>query len=98
MKLYVGNLSYQTTEDMLREQFGSHGQVQEVLLISDRETGRPKGFGFITMGSDDEGRAAIAALDGTEFDGRNIKVNEAKPREARPGGGGGGGGGGGRRW
>jgi cold-inducible RNA-binding protein len=95
MKLYVGNLSYGTTEDVLRAEFGAHGSVQDLVMINDRETGRPKGFGFVTMGSADEGKAAIAALDGTEMDGRNIKVNEAKPREDR---GGGGGGGGGRRW
>ena len=91
MKLYVGNLSYGTTEDALRAEFGAHGSVQDLVMITDRETGRPKGFGFVTMGSADEGKAAIAALDGTELDGRNIKVNEAKPREDRGGGGGGGG-------
>ncbi|MDX1565366.1 MAG: RNA-binding protein [Phycisphaeraceae bacterium] len=94
MKLYVGNLSYDTTEDTLRSEFGAHGQVQDLVIISDRETGRPKGFGFVTMGSEDEAKAAMSALDGTELDGRTIKVNEAKPRENR----GGGGGGGGRRW
>ena len=94
MKLYVGNLSYNTTEDTVRAEFGAHGETREVVLISDRETGRPKGFGFVTMGSDDEGKAAIAALDGAELDGRSIKVNEARPRENR----GGGGGGGGRSW
>ncbi|MDX1564820.1 MAG: RNA-binding protein [Phycisphaeraceae bacterium] len=88
MKLYVGNLSYNTTEDTVRAEFGAHGDTREVVLISDRETGRPKGFGFVTMGSEDEGKAAIAALDGTELDGRNIRVNEARPRENRGGGGG----------
>jgi RNA recognition motif-containing protein len=96
MKLYVGNLSYSTTEDTLRAEFGAHGDVQDLVLISDRETGRPKGFGFVTMGSADEGKAAMEALDGKDLDGRTIKVNEAKPREDRGGRRGGGGGGGGR--
>ena len=100
MKLYVGNLSYNTSQSELENLFGQHGSVQEVALIMDRDTGRPKGFGFVTM--DDEGaRKAIGELDGREVDGRNIKVNEAKPREDRGGSGGGGwnrggGGGGGR--
>ena len=89
MKLYVGNLNYDTSETTLRETFGAHGTVQDLALISDRDTGRPKGFGFVTMSSSEEGNAAIAALDGTELDGRNIKVNEARPRPERSGGGGG---------
>ena len=97
-KLYVGNLSYNTTEASLRAAFEADGrQVKEVAMIMDRDTGRPKGFGFIQMGSDQDAKAAIAALDGTQLDGRAIKVNEAQERPAggRPGGGGGGGGRGG---
>ena len=96
-KLYVGNLSYNTTEATLRAAFEADGrQVKEVAMIMDRDTGRPKGFGFIQMGSDQDAKAAIAALDGTQLDGRAIKVNEAQERPAggRPGGGGGGGRGG----
>ena len=84
MNLYVGNLPYQTTEDDLRNAFSAHGEVQRVSLIIDRDTGRSKGFGFVEMGDRAAGEAAIGALDGTDFDGRNIKVNEAKPREERP--------------
>ena len=84
MNLYVGNLPYQTTEDDLRNAFSAHGEVQRVSLIIDRDTGRSKGFGFVEMGDRAAGEAAISALDGTDFDGRNIKVNEAKPREERP--------------
>ena len=92
MKLYVGNMSFNTTQASLEAEFGNYGEVQEVALVTDRETGRPRGFGFVTM--DDEGaKAAIAALDQKEFEGRNLTVNEAKPRENRGGGGGGGGGG-----
>jgi cold-inducible RNA-binding protein len=96
-KLYVGNISYDTTEASLRAAFAADGrEVREVALIMDRDTGRPKGFGFIQMGSDKDAQAAIAALDGKELDGRAIKVNEAqdKPRADRGGGGGGGGRGG----
>lgn len=89
MKLYVGNLSYNTSQSELEDLFGQHGSVQEVALIMDRDTGRPKGFGFVTM-DDDGARKAIGELDGREIGGRNIKVNEAKPRENRGGGGGGG--------
>src|SRR3954452_19825226 len=101
-KLYVGNLSYNTTSSELEQLFGQHGTVQSAEVIQDRDTGRSKGFGFVQMGSDDEAQAAIAALNGQEQDGRTLTVNEAKPREARGGGGGGGrggyggGGGGGR--
>src|SRR3954463_15634759 len=92
-KLYVGNLSYNVTSSDLEQLFGQHGTVQSAEVISDRATGRSKGFGFVQMGSDDEAQAAIAAINGIEHDGRNLTVNEAKPREDRPRGGGGGGGG-----
>jgi cold-inducible RNA-binding protein len=94
MKLYVGNLSYTTTQDTLQAEFSTHGQVEEVAVITDRETGRPRGFAFVTMANDEEGRAAIETLNGREVDGRTITVNEARPKTER----GGGGGGGGRRW
>src|SRR3954466_8963370 len=93
-KLYVGNLSYNVTSSDLEQLFGQHGTVQSAEVISDRDTGRSKGFGFVQMGSDQEAQAAIAALNGQEQDGRALTVNEAKPREDRPRGGGGGGGGG----
>jgi cold-inducible RNA-binding protein len=89
-KLYVGNLSFNTTEDELRDLFSEHGSVTSVSLVTDRETGQPRGFGFVEMESGAE--AAISALDGKQVGGRTIKVNEARPRENRPGGGGGGGG------
>ena len=92
-KLYVGNLSYNTTGSDLEQLFGQHGSVTSAEVISDRDTGRSKGFGFVQMGSDAEAQAAIAALDGQQHDGRALTVNEAKPREDRPRGGGGGGGG-----
>jgi RNA recognition motif-containing protein len=96
-KLYVGNLSYNTTGSELEQLFSQHGTVQSAEVIQDRDTGRSKGFGFVQMGSDEEAQAAIAALNGQEQDGRALTVNEAKPREDRgPRGGGGGGGGGGR--
>ena len=91
-KLYVGNLSYSTTSSELEQLFGQFGAVQSAEVISDRETGRSKGFGFVQMGSDDEAQAAISALNGQQQDGRPLTVNEAKPREDRPRGGGGGGG------
>jgi len=91
MKLYVGNLSFNTTEDDLRDQFEQFGKVVEVGLVTDRETGRSRGFAFVTMGSASEGEAAIQALEGKDFQGRNLTVNEARPREDRPQGGGGGG-------
>src|SRR5215208_5794173 len=93
-KLYVGNLSYQVDSSELEKLFSAHGTVSSAQIISDRETGRSKGFGFVEMGSDDEAQAAIAALNGQEHDGRALTVNEAKPRESRGGGGGFGGGGG----
>jgi RNA recognition motif-containing protein len=97
MKIYVGNLSYNTTQETLSEQFGAFGKVDEVAVIMDRETGRPRGFAFVTMNNDAEGQAAIDALNGADVDGRNITVNEAKPKPSGGGGGGGyrGGGGGG---
>jgi len=99
MKLYVGNMSFSTTEDSLEALFSNYGEVQEVAVVTDRETGRPRGFGFVTM-DDDGAKAAIEALNGNEFEGRTLTVNEARPRENRGGGGGGrggrGGGGGGR--
>ena len=99
-RLYVGNLTYGVTSSDLEQLFAQHGQVQSAEVVSDRETGRSKGFGFVQMGSDEEAQAAIAALHGQQHDGRALTVNEAKPREDRGGGGGGrggfGGGGGGR--
>jgi RNA recognition motif-containing protein len=88
-KIYVGNLSFNATEDEVRELFGQHGSVSSVSLITDRETGQPRGFGFVEMESGAD--AAIRALDGTQLGGRTLKVNEARPREDRGGGGGGGG-------
>ncbi len=82
MKLYVGNLPFSATEAEVRELFEAHGTVNEVALITDRDTGRPRGFGFVQM-DDDGARAAMSALDGTEMGGRNLKVNEAKQREDR---------------
>ena len=100
-KLYVGNLPYSITDGDLQQLFGAHGTVESVQIISDRDTGRSKGFGFVEMSSPEEAQAAISALNGAQHQGRALTVNEAKPREARPGGGGGGygggGGGGGRR-
>ncbi|MCA9601985.1 MAG: RNA-binding protein, partial [Myxococcales bacterium] len=90
-RLYVGNVSYYTTEDQLRELFGADGrQVASVRVVTDRETGRSRGFAFVEMASDNDAQAAMTALDGAEFDGRKLTVNEA--RERTPGGGGGGGG------
>jgi RNA recognition motif-containing protein len=96
MKLYVGNLSFKTTEGQLQDLFASHGQVTSASLVMDRETGRPRGFGFVEMPNDAEANAAIAALNGKNVDGRDLTVNEAKPREGGGGGGRGFGGGGGR--
>ena len=93
-KLYVGNLPYTATEATLREAFSASGTVDSVNLITDRDTGQSKGFAFVEMSNDQEARAATEALNGTTLDGRQIKVNEAKPKGS---GGGGGGGGGGRR-
>ena len=100
-RIYVGNLSWDTTEDTLRKAFEADDRsVKEVDIVSDRETGRPRGFAFVEMSSEQDAQGAINALDDTELDGRNIKVNEAKERQPRRDGGGGGGGGGrgGDRW
>lgn len=91
-KLYVGNLSYEVDNSALQEMFTAHGTVESADVIQDRDTGRSKGFGFVQMGSDTEATAAIAALNGQQYDGRALTVNEAKPREAKPRTGGGGGG------
>ena len=98
-KLYVGNLSYNVTNESLSAMFAPFGTVDSAQVIMDRDTNRSKGFGFVEMSSGPEADAAIAALDGKDNDGRNLKVNEAKPKEDRPrtGGFGGGGGGGGNR-
>jgi len=84
MQIYVGNMSYQMTEDSLSAVFAEFGEVSKTVIISDRETGRAKGFGFITMNNDEEAKAAIEALNEKEVDGRTLRVNEAKPREERP--------------
>lgn len=99
MNIYVGNLSYGVTDDNLREVFEAYGEVSSAKVITDKYSGRSKGFGFVEMDNDAEGNAAIEQLDGAEIDGRSVKVNEARPREERPprrnnfrnGGGGGGG-------
>ncbi len=98
MRIYVGNLSYTTTEESLRETFEKFGEVAEVNIISDRETGRPRGFAFVEMRDEEEAAKAIGALNGTDLDGRKLAVNEARPQRSGGGGGGGGfgGGGGGR--
>lgn len=106
-KLYVGNLSFRVTSEDLQEYFATAGAVESANVVFDRETGRSRGFGFVEMGSEDAANAAIAQFNGQEYDGRNMVVNEARPREdsrggggGRRGGGGGGGGygGGGNRW
>jgi RNA recognition motif-containing protein len=104
-KLYVGNLSFETMESDLRELFAQAGNVVDCSLITDKFTGKSRGFAFVEMGSDEEAQKAIGEFNGKSIDGRALKVNEARPREERPrrdfGGGGGGGGGGGRgrdRW
>ncbi len=88
MSIYVGNLSYQVTQDALSSVFAEYGTVKRVQLPTDRETGRLRGFGFVEMESEAEEKAAIEALDGAEWMGRDLKVNKAKPRENRGGGGG----------
>ena len=98
-KLYVGNLSYNTTDGSLQEAFAAFGTVESARVITDRDSGRSKGFGFVEMSSPEEATEAISGLDGKEVDGRSIRVSEARPQENRGGGGGGrgfGGGGGGR--
>ncbi len=92
-KLYVGNLSYDVSSSDLEQLFAAHGTVESAEVITDRMTGRSKGFGFVEMGSDQEAQAAIAALNGKDHNGRALTVNEAKPRAPRSGGYGGGGGG-----
>lgn len=96
MSIYVGNLSYEATDKDLESVFAEYGTVQRVQVPSDRETGRPRGFAFVEMGSDAEETAAIEALDGAEWMGRTLKVNKARPREDRGGRSSGGGGRGGR--
>jgi RNA recognition motif-containing protein len=102
--IFVGNLSFGATEDAVRSMFEAYGTVDRVNVVTDRDTGRARGFGFVEMSNDSEGEKAIAALNGRELDGRALNVNEARPKEDRGGGGGfrgnGGGGGGGRqkRW
>jgi len=104
MNIYVGNLSFDTDDTSLRAAFEAHGEVSSAQVITDRDTGRSRGFGFVEMPSQEEAQAAMTALNGTELDGRALNVNEARPRGERRGGGGGGGrggygggGGGGRR-
>jgi len=111
MRIYVGNLNFDTTSDAIQALFAEHGEVEEVHMPTDRNTGRPRGFAFVTMPDDSAGKAAIEAVNGTDLDGRTLTVNEARPREERGGGRGGrgggrggsrggrgGGGGGGGRW
>ncbi|MBE0642481.1 MAG: RNA-binding protein [Bacteroidetes bacterium] len=87
MNIYVGNMSYNVSESMLRETFEEYGSVDTVNIITDRDSGRPKGFAFVEMKDDGQARAAIEALNGTDLEGRNLSVNEAKPRAPRPTGG-----------
>jgi|SRR6185436_14685704 len=99
-KLFVGNISFNTTENDLQDAFSAHGTVTEANLMVDRMSGRPRGFGFVTMATEEEAQKAIQAMNGASLDGRNLTVNLARPREERSGGGGdrgGRGGGGGRR-
>ena len=108
MNIYVGNLSFNETESSLEEHFRAHGEVTSARIITDRESGRSRGFGFVEMADQTQAETAIAALNGANINGRNLTVNEARPREERGGGGGGGGGsrggygggggGGGSRW
>ena len=95
-KLYVGNLSFRVTSEDLQEHFGAAGAVESANVVFDRETGRSRGFGFVEIASEDDANNAIAQFNGQDYDGRNIVVNEARPREDRGGFGGGGGGRGGR--
>jgi len=92
MKLYVGNLSFDTSESDLRSAFEAHGTVDSVAVVSDKYTGRSRGFGFVEMNNAEEAKAAMADLNEKELDGRKLNVNEARPREDRGSGGGGGGG------
>ncbi|MFP4501461.1 MAG: RNA recognition motif domain-containing protein [Candidatus Hydrogenedentota bacterium] len=93
MNIYVGNLSYDTRDENLRDAFAEFGTVDDARVISDRETGRSRGFGFVEMPNSDEAQSAISALNGKDLDGRSITVNEARPKRDRNSGGGGGGGG-----
>jgi RNA recognition motif-containing protein len=95
-RLYVGNLSYNVSNEQLEELFAQYGSVAFAQVVQDRDTGRSKGFGFVEMSSDSEAQAAINGLHEQQLDGRPLTVNEARPKEQRPGGGGGGGGGYGR--
>ena len=87
-RLYVGNLSFDTTESELNQAFAAYGQVESVSIVTDRDTGRPRGFGFVEMASEQEAQAAIDGLNGQDLSGRQLNVNHAKPRESRGGGGG----------
>ena len=100
MRIYVGNLSFDTTESDLKRAFEAHGSVDSANLVSDRDSGRSRGFGFVEMSNNSEAEAAIQALNGQDLQGRSLTVNEARPRESGGQGGGGnrGGGGGGSRW
>lgn len=95
--IYVGNCSYDVTEEQLRDLFAAYGEVDSVNVIRDRDTGRPRGFAFVEMADSEAAKAAIDGVNGTDMGGRALKVNEARPRDDRGGGGGGGGGGRGRR-
>jgi cold-inducible RNA-binding protein len=88
--IFVGNLSFGATEDSLRALFEAHGTVSRVNIVTDRDSGQPRGFGFVEMANDAEGERAIAALNGTDLDGRTLSINEARPKTERSGGGGGG--------
>jgi len=98
--IFVGNLDFNTSEDELRQLFEAYGQVDRVAIMTDRDTGRSRGFGFVEMSSSEDGEKAIAALNGSQVGGRTLNVNEARPKPERTGGGGGGGGGsrGPKRW
>ena len=96
--IFVGNLSFGATEDSLRSLFAAYGTVSRANIVTDRDTGQPRGFGFVEMANAAEGDKAIAALNGTDLDGRTLNVNEARPKTERSGGGGGGGGFGRKRW
>ena len=87
-RIYVGNLNFRTSEQSLGDLFAEHGQVENVAIVADRDTGRSRGFGFVEMADESEGRAAIEAVNGCEIDGRNLTVNEARPRAPRGSGGG----------
>lgn len=96
-RLYVGNLSFHTTDQTIRDQFGALGEVTDVHVVTDRDTGRPRGFAFVTMANDADATKAISKLDGAMVDGRALRVNQAEERQSRGGGGGGGRSGGGGR-